>query len=358
MAAIPTTYRAARRTRGVGTAETPLGIELVTETLGEVRPGDVLVRVRAASLNFRDVAMLDGRYPIPALERGVPASDCSAEVVAVGAAVAGFAVGDRVAPTLARYSLTGDEDNVFHTVLGGDTDGVLREYAVFAAEQLVHLPRHLSWEEGATITCAGMTAWNALKAVVADSLDKGKDKAVLLKGTGGVSMFGLLVALASGVRPIITSSSDAKLAAVQKLGAPGAVLGYNYGTTRDQAAAVAALTGGLGVDVVVNTDGPASLPADIASLRRRGTVAVVGFLGGPDGDWRPSEILGLIAKGAHISGIDGGSKRDFEELNRLLEDKQVRLEPLVDRVFSFDETEKAFAYMNAGKHVGKVVIRL
>ncbi|KAK0726937.1 chaperonin 10-like protein [Lasiosphaeria miniovina] len=349
MSAIPTIYRAARRARGVGTAETPLGVELVTETLGQVGPGDVLVRVRAASLNFRDVAMLNGRYPISALERGVPASDCSAEVVAVGAAVTGFAAGDRVAPTLARYSLTGDEYNVFHTVLGGDVDGVLREYAVFAAEQLVHLPRHLSWEEGATMTCAGVTAWNALKAVVADSLGKGKDKAVLLKGTGGVSMFGLLVALASGVRPIITSSSDAKLAAVQKLGAPGAVLGPGGGG--------AALTGGLGVDVVVNTDGPASVPADIASLRRRGTVAVVGFLSGPDGDWRPSEILGLIAKGGHISGIDGGSKRDFEELNRFFEDKQVRLEPLVDRVFSFDETEKAFAYMSAGKHVGKVVIK-
>ncbi|KAK3325066.1 alcohol dehydrogenase [Apodospora peruviana] len=359
MAAIPETHRAYRRTPGTGTAENPVSIEQTTEPTipsgGKLGPHDVMIRIRAVSLNYRDIAMLNGRYTMNTLDSGIVASDCAAEVAALGSSVTDFKVGDRVSPIFALEYRTGNEDLEVDefSMLGGDCDGVLREYAVFEDKVLVHLPKHLTWEEASTIACAGCTAWNALNAP--SSL--GQNKTALLQGTGGVSMFALLIALAGDIKPIISSSSDQKLEAIKKLAPEGTILGYNYKANPDQSAAVRAMLGGKGVDIIVNNTGPPNIPADIATLRRNGRISLVGFLEGVLADWNPAQLMALIGKSGSITGIAFGAKTHFEALNRFIEEKNVRLEPLVDRVFGFDEAKAAFEHLNSGKHVGKVVIK-
>ncbi|KAK4973145.1 hypothetical protein LTR42_006439 [Elasticomyces elasticus] len=258
--------------------------------------------------------------------------------------------------------------------LGGDVDGVLREYAVFNEEVLVQLPKYLSWEEvcrhsqvlcnsfyadtdfhskASTITCAGVTAWNALDFPNAMS----HGRSALLQGTGGVSMFALLLCRAAGLTPIITSSSDEKLESIKKL-SPEA-RGINYKQHPDQVSEVARITNGKGVDVIVNNTGVGSLITDIGSLRQRGgVVSLVGFLDGFKADWDPSALMAMMGKAARLKGIAVGSKLDYQALSKFLEEKAVRLDPLIDRTFSFDESSQAFDYLYSGKHVGKVIIKL
>ncbi|CCT70915.1 related to zinc-binding oxidoreductase [Fusarium fujikuroi] len=346
---LPETYRAFRRTTGDFPRTVEPSIETVPRVLG---PNDVLIKVHAVSLNFRDVAMLNGIYPMTMEDRGIPCSDAAAEVVAAGSAVEGFVTGDHVSVISDLNNITGSEDEPLYG-LGGDTAGVLREYAVYQDKHLVKLPRHLSWEEAATITIAGVTAWTALDGLTTAS----KSRSALMQGTGGVSMFALLICLAAGIQPIITSSSDEKLEAVKKL--DPRVRGINYKTTQDQGAEVRRLTDGQGVDFVINNAGPGSVPQDISFLRQRGgTVSLVGFLGGIGGDWQPAAIMALMAKSAKIKGIAVGSKEDYINLNRFLEEKKVSLSPLVDRVFSFEESPAAFEYLYSGKHAGKVIIKI
>ncbi|KAK7424416.1 hypothetical protein QQX98_000381 [Neonectria punicea] len=349
--AYPRTCRSFRRTE----PPYPLTVAPSTETLPETLGlHDVVIRIHAVSLNFRDVAMLhEGRYPAPAEARGIPASDCAAEVVAVGDEVRDFKTGDHVAPVFNPTNLDGTERDIDAVALGGDGPGVLTEFAVFEDKFLVKLPQHLSWEEGSTLACAGLTAWTSL-----DSLKHlNEDTAVLLQGTGGVSMFALLICLAAGIKPIITSSSDAKLEKVKQLG--HGVEGINYKKQADVTAEALRLTGGKGVDYVVNNTGPASIPSDIQALRKKhGTVSLVGFLEGFQADWNPSMLLALLTKAAKIQGIQVGSKKEFEELNRFLEEKKVRLDAIVDKTFAFEDSAAAFDYLYSGSHVGKVVIKL
>lgn len=172
---IPETYKAFRRTTG----DLPRTVELSTEKLPrELQPHDVLIKIHAVSLNFRDVGMLHGRYPVEVLDRGVPCSDAAAEVAAVGSAVKGFSVGDRVSVNFDLNHLRGGEDDGMKA-LGGDVEGVLREYAIFQDKELVHLPGHLSWEEASTIACAGCTAWTSLNGLKSVG---GKPRAALMQG--------------------------------------------------------------------------------------------------------------------------------------------------------------------------------
>ncbi|KAF5580714.1 uncharacterized protein FSUBG_13318 [Fusarium subglutinans] len=346
---LPETYQAFRRTTG----ELPRTIEPSTEKVPRgLGPNDVLIKIHAVSLNFRDVAMLNGRYPVEVEEQGIPCSDAAAEVVAIGSAVKDFSTGDHVSVIFDLNNMTGF-DNKSSCALGGDTAGVLREYAIYQDKYLVQLPKYLPWEEAATITCAGVTAWNSLDGLMTGS----KARSALLQGTGGVSMSALLICVAAGIQPIITSSSDEKLAAIKKLGSQ--VRGINYKTTQDQVSEVSRLTDGRGVDFVVNNTGPASIPQDISFLRQRGgTVSLVGFLDGTGGDWQPAAIMALMGKSARIKGIATGSKEDYLSLNKFLQENKVSLAPLVDRVFSFEDSPAAFDYLYSGKHVGKVIIKL
>ncbi|RAL07998.1 zinc-dependent alcohol dehydrogenase family protein [Aspergillus homomorphus CBS 101889] len=342
--AIPESYQAFRRTEGTA----PLTIEQVTEQLPPIQSHDVLVRIHAVSLNYRDIAMLDGTYPQPCLPRGIPASDCAAEVVSVGPEVNGFKPGDRVTTIWDLTNLTGLEEGS-PEALGGDVDGVLRQYAVFKDQVLVHLPEHLSWEEASCITCAGTTAWNALDFPRASGT-------ALLQGTGGVSMFALLLCLAAGVQPIITSSSDEKLNQARSLGP--AVKTINYKKTAKWEDQVLRLTNGRGADVAIENVGPATVKQSIDSLAQRGTLSLVGFLGGLDAEKFPDLYFPVLVKRLTMRGIIVGSKIDQQALCDFLAEKKVSLKPLIDAVFPFEKSEEAFAHLKSGKHQGKIVITL
>ncbi|KAK4448299.1 hypothetical protein QBC34DRAFT_117383 [Podospora aff. communis PSN243] len=359
---IPPTHTTYRRAPGTPSPSTPLPLIRTTEpTLppSGLSPTQVLLRIHAVSLNYRDVLIPRGTYPGVALPNGIPASDCAAEVVLVGSAVTRVKVGDRVCPTFDLVNLDGViRGDGSHEALGGEVDGVLREWAVFEERVLVRLPGHLGWEEAATVSCAGITAWNA--SGMGEGVEGKEGKTVLIQGTGGVSMFSLLIALAAGMKPIVTSSSDEKLESLRaKLGMPE-LMGFNYRTHPDQAAEVKKLTGGRGVDLIVDNTGPSGFPANLDSLvSQRGVISIVGFLAGMTADWNPGLLLGLIGKTARLQGIAVGSRDDFDALNRFLEEKKVSLAPLVDQhIFDFKDSQAAFDYLWSGKHVGKVVIRV
>ncbi|KAJ5296352.1 Lysophospholipase nte1 [Penicillium atrosanguineum] len=358
----PRTIRAFRRTEGPD----PVSLVLVTDYLPlSLKPDDVLIRNHAVSLNYRDVAMLHGKYPGSPLKRGIAASDCAAEVIAIGSEVTKFAVGDRVAPIFDLNNLTGTEK--VKAVLGGDIDGVLRENV------LVHLPKYLSWEEAATITCAGTTAWNALD--MPGSSNSGK--VALLQGklpiirkskndpltddkqtrTGGVSMFALQICLAAGIHPIITSSSDKKLEMARSLGPPGAVDTVNYRTHPDWENEVMRLTSGNGADIVIENVGPATIAQSLASLANKGTVSLIGFLGGFETQHQPETVVTLLMKTAKMQGIFVGSIIDQRKLCDFLEERQVDLSPIVDQIFPFTTSNDAFDYLYTAQHQSKVVIK-
>ncbi|KAK7700712.1 hypothetical protein SLS57_012026 [Botryosphaeria dothidea] len=332
----------------------PHTIEKVTEKTPEtLKQDEVLIRIHATALNFRDNLILAGQYPLPTTEHGVPFNDGAAEVISVGEGVRRFAVGDHVSPIVDLSAITGDEydDPV---AVGGETDGTLRQFAVIQEKHLVRVPEHLSWEEAATIPCAGTTAWSALN--MPESI--GKAKAALLEGTGGVSMFALVLCLAAGIRPIITSSSDAKLDEIRKLGPPGFIGTINYRTTSDIVSEVKSLTDGRGVDLVVANAGPSTWSQGLDSLARHGIFSVVGFVAGISGGVDPNTALQLIGKTARIQGIMAAPRVQNEKLNEFLASKKVRLDSIIDRTFEFDEAKEALDYLKSGKHTGKIIVKV
>jgi NADPH:quinone reductase-like Zn-dependent oxidoreductase len=271
---LPTTHRVYRRTSD------GRSIELLEEALShDLKPHEALIKIHAVSLNFRDIAMITGRYPPEVIKQGVPCSDAAATVVAVGSAVKKVKIGDYVTPSFVTNFLTGIGKEKYEDplALGGDVDGVLREYAVFDAEILTKVPEHLSYEEASTIACAGVTAWTAL-----DMDRRIPIESALMQGTGGVSMFALIICVAAGIKPVITSSSDEKLSEVMKLGSKkNPVIGVNYSTHSDWDVEAKKLTDGLGVDVVVNNVGYSAMEKSLNVLvRRQGTISMAGFLGG------------------------------------------------------------------------------
>ncbi|KAF2143499.1 uncharacterized protein K452DRAFT_286328 [Aplosporella prunicola CBS 121167] len=351
MTSIPATYHAYRRTTG----PSPQTIERVTEpTPTQLAPTAVLIRIRAVALNYRDVAMLHGAYPVPVIEGGVPASDCAGEVVKVGAGVTAVKVGDRVAPIFDLNAVEGSKEPN-PRALGGDVDGVLRQFAVFEEKTLAPLPAYLSWEEASTVTCAGVTAWNALN--LPHSANKGTT--ALLQGTGGVSSFALLLCLAANITPVLTSSSDAKLDAARALAGDRPMHTVNYKTHAAWGGEVQRLTQNRGADVVLENGGPATIEQSLAALARRGTISLIGFLGGmaPDAP-EPKVLLPLLVKSGRLQSIYVGSWRDQVALGRFLEEHHVKLDKIIDGVFEFDEAEKAFERLWSGKHQGKIVIRV
>ncbi|KAH8128111.1 hypothetical protein FP744_10003075 [Trichoderma asperellum] len=346
--AIPESYMAFRRAPG----ENAEVILPTIERIPSLKPTDVLIRVHAVSLNYRDVGMLHGKYPGLVKDQGVPASDCAGEVVDLGSAVTQVSLGDRVSPIFdLRYiEMPNPESKVAQ--LGGNVDGVLRQYAVFDESVLIRIPPHLSWEEAACITCAGTTAWNSLEM----NENNGHEKSALMLGTGGVSMFALLICLAAGIRPIITSSSDEKLRNIATLGPYGAINTINYRTNPDWEQEVSRLTAGRGVDYVLETVGSASIQKSITSLTTRGTISWIGFLGGLQLDDIAKSLGQLFLKVGTLKAIQVGSKKDQQDLCRFLKQKKVSLKSIIGKKFHFEESPEAFDYLYSGKCVGKVVI--
>jgi NADPH:quinone reductase-like Zn-dependent oxidoreductase len=305
----------------------------------------VTIRVRGASLNYRDHLVVMGQYFGGAVSRDtIPLSDGAGEVVAVGEGVTRFQLGDRVAGTF--FQVWKDGPRAFQPpVLGVPLDGVLCEFVVLHEDGVVALPASLSFEEGSALPCAGVTAWNAL--MVAGKQVKPGDT-VLCQGTGGVSMLGLQIAKAAGARVIVTSSSDEKLAKAPALGAWG---GVNYKTHPDWEKEVLRLTGGRGVDHIVEIGGAGGLSRSFQAIGFGGKVALIGFLAGPGADPTPYP---LMMKGGSLEGVGVGSTRMFEDLLRAIDVNGIK--PVIDKVFPFEEAPDAFRHLASGNFMGKIVI--
>lgn len=313
-------------------------------------PGDrdVLIRIKAASINFRDILLVRGQYPGCYEGEMTPLTDGAGEVVAVGARVSRIKVGDRVAVNnLTRWvsgPLTPDVMGIQPGIL---SDGMLATMIAVEEEGVVVLPDTLTFEEAAALPCAGVTAWAALT-------DGGRPlragQTVLVLGTGGVSLLGLQFAKAMGLRVIATTSSQAKAERLMAFGADHVV---NYKDTTDWQEAVRALTDGRGVERVLEIGGPGTIERSIASLAYGGHVALIGFVGGMDGALNP---LSLLTSGVSLQPVGIGSRTQFEELIRLIDANEIR--PAIDRVFGFEEFRDAFAHVASGTHLGKVVIQI
>jgi NADPH:quinone reductase-like Zn-dependent oxidoreductase len=312
----------------------------------EPGPREVLVRMRAASLNYRDLLVVEGKYnPKMKLPR-VPLSDGAGEITAVGAEVADWKPGDRVVmpffPAWREGALTHEKAA---SALGGDVDGVLREQVAVPADCLLPIPEHLDYVQAAALPCAAVTAWNGL--FVAGGLQPGQT--VLLQGTGGVSLFGLQLARMAGARVILISSSDAKLERARELGADETI---NYKSEPDWEKKVLALTAGEGVDLTLEVGGSGTLPRTLRATRIGGRVSLIGVLTGGGGDL---QIFPILHKMLAVHGIYVGSRAMFADLLAVL--ALHRLAPAIDRVFDFEEAPAAFRYFQEGRHFGKVGIR-
>jgi NADPH:quinone reductase-like Zn-dependent oxidoreductase len=307
----------------------------------------VLIRVRAVSLNYRDHAIVNGRYMGGAVDRDtILLSDGAGEVVGVGPGVTRFKTGDRVAGTFFQVWMDGPRTKLF-PALGVPLDGMMAEYIVLHEDGVVAIPAGLSFEEAATLPCAGVTAWSAL--MVLGNRVKAGDT-VLCLGTGGVSIHAMQFARAAGANVIITSSSDEKLERARGL---GAMAGINYKTHPEWEKEVHRLTGGRGVDHVIEVGGVGTLARSYQAIGFGGKIALIGFLGGPAGQQEP---YALMMKGGSLVGIGVGSTAMFEDMNRAIEANGIK--PVVGRVFPFDEAVEAFRCLAAGDFFGKVVITI
>ena len=326
----------------------PFGVDsLAFVTRPDPTPGprEIVVQLRALSLNYRDRLVIDGVNRWRSSGPRVPVSDGVGTVVATGSAVARFRVGDRVAPTFYPRWIEGrpTPEKMEGSLGGAAADGLYAECVAVNEEAAIAVPTHLSDEEAATLPCAALTAWNAV-----DGTAVGEGATAVVLGTGGVSLFALQFAKLRGARVIITSSSDAKLARARELGADG---GINYRATPDWPRALRELTGGRGADLVVDTVG--SLGDAIEAVRVGGTIAFIGLLRGMRAD---VDLVKLMGSSATIRAIDVGSRAMFESMNRAIESAGLR--PVIDRTFAFDEARDAFSYLGEGAHFGKICIRV
>ncbi|WP_304186527.1 NAD(P)-dependent alcohol dehydrogenase [Phenylobacterium aquaticum] len=308
--------------------------------------GEVLVRVHAVSLNFRDLAMVRGRYPRPCYPGLIPTSDAAGEVVAVGDGVRAYKPGDRVMGAFHPRWFGGDMPaTIAADSYGAESDGWLTELKAVSQEAIVPLPDGLTYEEAATLPCAGLTAWSALTGRT--PIRAGHT--VLIQGSGGVSVFALQLARAVGATVIATSSSDRKAKQLMEMGASAVV---NYVDEPQWGKAVRALTGGRGVDRVVEVGGPGTIAQSLRAVALGGEIASIGFLSTEN----PGiDFFAMKMSGASITNITVGDRAGLIELTRAVTMSGLR--PVIDRVFPFEAAREAFTHLESGAHMGKVVIR-
>jgi NADPH:quinone reductase-like Zn-dependent oxidoreductase len=306
------------------------------------RPNEVLVRIRAASLNYKDLFFVR-----PAEQHGlalprptIPISDGAGEIVAVGSEVADFGVGDRVAANVAQNWIDGviPADAAQHA-LGYGIDGILCQFRALDAAGVVRLPDDYSYEQGSTLPIAGVTAWNAIRRV-------SPGESVLVLGTGGVAVFALQFAKAQGAKVILTSSSAAKIARAVELGADH---GINYRTNPSWEEEVKELTGGRGVDHVIETVGGRSVEQSVEATAIGGRIHMIGLL-----DFQRADTSGITEKAITVQGIRFGSRGTFEDMVRFI--NKSRVVPVIDSVFKFDDAISAYRHLDSKAHFGKIVI--
>lgn len=310
--------------------------------------GEVLVKVRAVSLNYRDIAVILGRYVWDAVPGLVPCSDAAGEIVAVGEGVTAFEPGDRVISVFhPRWFGGRPPKGAGMQTYGNGVDGWLCEYKVVSQEAVVSLPDEISFEDGATLPCAATTAWSALSG----SAPVRAGATVLTLGTGGVSIFALQLAKATGARVVATTSSEAKAERLRALGADAVV---NYAEIPEWGRHVRkTVTGGVGADCVVEVGGPATINESLRAVRPGGEVVIIGFLS----EENPGvDYFLLKSANAIIRPITVGDRAALEDMVRAW--RGAGLAPVIDRVFAFEEAAAAFAHMQAARHIGKIVIRV
>jgi NADPH:quinone reductase-like Zn-dependent oxidoreductase len=323
--------------------------QLVLTDLPQPRPGrgQVVVKVHAVSLNYRDLLMVRGHYnPKMALPR-IPCSDGAGEVVEVGEGVDKVHVGQRVAGIFMQHWLDGSPTaESSRGALGGDVDGMLAEYVVLQQSGVVIIPDHLSFAEAATLPCAGVTAWNA----VVNAAQVKPGDVVLIQGTGGVSIFALQFAKMAGAIVIGTSSSDEKLQRAKTMGLDA---GLNYRQSPEWAKWVLKETNNRGADLIVEVGGAGTFTQSLQAVRYGGTVAQIGVLSQSE---QSLPIPLILHRQVRIQGIYVGSKSHFEAMNRAI--VATRIQPVVDQIYTFDRVQEALKSMDTGSHFGKIVIRV
>ena len=319
------------------------GMELVEQPDPTPGPGQVVVRIRAASLNYRDLLTIQGKGGVTKLPL-VPCSDGAGEVTAIGERVTRIAVGDRVCPMFFQSWFDGGPSaGNRRLALGGSRPGVLQELMLLDAEGVSRIPDHLSFAEAATLPCAGLTAWRALF----DEARIRPGDTVLVQGTGGVSIFALQFAKLAGASVVVTSSSDAKLERAKALGADHTI---NYRAVSGWGKAAADWAGG-GIDHIVEVGGKDTFQQSIEAAKVGGNILVIGVLSGFS---QEISIPGIFSKNLHITGLSVGSRRMFESMAAAI--SRNRLRPVVDRTFDFDAVPEALRLMQSGGHFGKIVV--
>ncbi len=322
-------------------------LQLATRPDPRPGPGQVLLRMKAASINYRDLVVPNRGYGSYTGELPlIPVSDGAGEVIETGAGVTRVKAGDRVCPLFSQGWITGEPalERMTQT-LGGPLDGTMAEYMVLAEGGVVKAPGHLGDEEAATLPCAALTAWSAL--VTHDNLGPGSR--VLVQGTGGVALFALQFAKLRGAHVTVISSTDEKIAKARALGADAAI---NYSQTPEWYKATREITAGRGYDHIVELGGEKTLPQSLRCIRPGGTLSMIGVLSGG----MLSAPLGLVVtRQVRLQGITVGHRDGFEAMMRAI--AQHRIKPVVDRVFAFEELKEALAYLKSGAHFGKICVR-
>ncbi|PJZ69832.1 NAD(P)-dependent alcohol dehydrogenase [Leptospira perolatii] len=314
---------------------------------GKPGAGEVLVRFRAASLNYRDYLVVTGQYnpkfPLPL----IPCSDGAGEIVELGSDVTEFSVGDKVNATFAPYWIEGKASkHELRTTLGGPLAGTLREYAILPKSGVVAMPAHLSFEEAATLPCAALTAWSSL--FVENRIQTHED--ILIQGTGGVSLFALQFAKMVRATVYITSSSEEKLERAKSLGADYTI---NYRTHPNWGEKIRELTNGLGVAHVMEVGGAGTFEQSVKAVQLFGTIHLIGILAGSTKDLN---LLPIVMNQIKVQGIVVGSRNSFIEMNQAIENS--RIKPVIDRTYPLQDFKEALSYLKDGKHFGKIVITI
>ena len=323
------------------------GLALVDKPVPEPGPGEVLVRLKAATLNYRDLLTVKGGYGSRQKFPLVPVSDGAGVVERVGAGVREFASGDRVIGSFFENWTSGEPSEAkMHGALGGSADGVLTQYRIFPKRALVKTPSHLSDIEAAALPCAGVTAWSAV--IKLGNIRPGQT--VLTQGTGGVSLFALQFAKMCGARVIATSSSDAKIERLKKLGADFTL---NYKATPDWGKRAREVSG-HGVDLVVEVGGVGTLNESIRATRIGGTIGFIGVLAGPPTS--DSRLPLMVMQQQRLQGVTVGSVEDLQAMTNAIAANGMK--PVIDKVFPFDQVKQAFAHMGSGAHFGKIAIEI
>lgn len=321
-------------------------LTLVERPQPQPQAGQILLKMRAASLNYRDLLTVKGAYSSKQKLGLVPLSDGVGEVVAVGDGVTRVKIGDRVAGIFMQTWLDGRfSANKAQSALGGAIDGILAEYVTLHEDGVVHVPEHLTDEEAATLPCAAVTAWNALTT---DGDFRAGDT-ILIQGTGGVSLFALQFGKLMGARVIATSSSEQKLDRLLQLGASDVI---NYKTTSNWEEKVWELTGEVGVDRIIEVGGASTFNKSLRAVRYGGHISLIGVLSGLRAE---VSTVSILHKGIRVQGIYVGSREMFEAMNQAIALHQ--LKPIVDRVFPFEQAREALEYMESGAHFGKIALR-